>query len=519
VILVPDIALIGTQGISFAVLKVVVVALVVACGCRSSFAQVTRVAEGVASGGGLSTSSGLILSGLVGDGVAGYAESATYRLGVGYPWQTGPLASPLPNVPPTAVDDEAVTTVGVPVSIPILANDFDLNGDVLAVTSLSDAANGSVVDDRNGSVTYRPSVGFSGLDGFTYEVTDGNGGTDRAIVTITVLPDSGPLIVWPGDTDGNGIVEAADVLRVGQYFEVRGAPRSGDPFSWSPEPAPVFEPAVAALADATGDGLVSQNDVLPIGFHYGNAHGEEAAARAEALGDVTLPAAPAGSVLKLVLRLENGPGIGREILGAAARVQTSDPRVRFEEISPGELIEQAGAFDFVRVSESGLSADFAYTRKRGSGVEARAGELLHFTVVVLEDVPEPFAVSVTSVSLSLEGGAIVQPSDTDISVVHPATVVATETKPDLPGDYALDAVYPNPFNPRASVRFALPEPAEVRLDVFDAIGRQVATLVEASLTAGFHVASWDAAGFPSGLYIVRLQANRFRASQLAVLLK
>jgi hypothetical protein len=140
-------------------------------------------------------------------------------------------------------------------------------------------------------------------------------------------------------------------------------------------------------------------------------------------------------------------------------------------------------------------------------------------VFVLEDVPEPFVVSVASVRLSLDGGAIVQPSETDISAVHPAFVVTTEEEADLPGDYMLDSVYPNPFNPQATVRFAVPVPAEVRLDVFDAIGRRVATLVEAPLEAGLHVASWDAVGFPSGVYVVRMRANRFQASRVVILLK
>ena len=93
------------------------------------------------------------------------------------------------NDGPDAADDFAVTDPGVPVNIDVLANDSDVEGDTLEVVSVSDGANGTVVIESDGTVTYTPGEGFSGGDTFTYEVSDGNGGTATATVTVSETPD------------------------------------------------------------------------------------------------------------------------------------------------------------------------------------------------------------------------------------------------------------------------------------------------------------------------------------------
>ena len=90
------------------------------------------------------------------------------------------------NDPPDAVDDSATTPEDTPVIIDVLANDTDIDGDTLAVDSVTKGASGSVTN--NGSdVTYTPNPDFNGTDSFTYTISDGNGGTDTATVNVTVL--------------------------------------------------------------------------------------------------------------------------------------------------------------------------------------------------------------------------------------------------------------------------------------------------------------------------------------------
>jgi hypothetical protein len=88
-------------------------------------------------------------------------------------------------VAPVAVDDSASTDVNVPVTIAVLANDFDPGA--VSVIFVSDPPNGSVVHNLDGSITYTPDPGFDGTDTFDYEIQDGTI-SDTATVTVTVRP-------------------------------------------------------------------------------------------------------------------------------------------------------------------------------------------------------------------------------------------------------------------------------------------------------------------------------------------
>ena len=76
---------------------------------------------------------------------------------------------------------------------------------------------------------------------------------------------------------------------------------------------------------------------------------------------------------------------------------------------------------------------------------------------------------------------------------------------------ALDQNFPNPFNPSTTIRFGLPgteaTESEVRLRVYDSLGRVVASLVDGRLRAGMYEVAWDASRQPSGIYMVKLEAD------------
>jgi len=79
--------------------------------------------------------------------------------------------------------------------------------------------------------------------------------------------------------------------------------------------------------------------------------------------------------------------------------------------------------------------------------------------------------------------------------------------------------YPNPFNPQTSIDFTLPATGQVSLEVFDASGARVATLVNGVRTRGNHTVSFNAAGMASGVYFYRLKGNGFSEMKKMVLLK
>lgn len=84
----------------------------------------------------------------------------------------------------------------------------------------------------------------------------------------------------------------------------------------------------------------------------------------------------------------------------------------------------------------------------------------------------------------------------------------------LPTEYALDQNYPNPFNPTTTIRYALPEVADVRLQIFDITGRQVNVLVNNTQEAGWYDLHWsgqDARGvdLAAGMYFARIEAGAY----------
>jgi hypothetical protein len=103
--------------------------------------------------------------------------------GVGVPAGTVLAAAP------DAVDDADLVGEDASTTVDVLANDTDPDGDTLSVTDVTDATHGTAVVELDGfTVTYTPDAGYVGPDTFGYAISDGNGGSDSATVSMTVEP-------------------------------------------------------------------------------------------------------------------------------------------------------------------------------------------------------------------------------------------------------------------------------------------------------------------------------------------
>ncbi len=74
----------------------------------------------------------------------------------------------------------------------------------------------------------------------------------------------------------------------------------------------------------------------------------------------------------------------------------------------------------------------------------------------------------------------------------------------LPGTFELGQNYPNPFNPTTTIQFSLPSAGWTTLKIFDTLGRNVAVLTAAQLSAGNYAVNWDASALPAGVYYYRM---------------
>lgn len=89
----------------------------------------------------------------------------------------------------------------------------------------------------------------------------------------------------------------------------------------------------------------------------------------------------------------------------------------------------------------------------------------------------------------------------------------------VPTSFSLSQNYPNPFNPATTISFSLPTKSFVSLKVFDALGREVETLVSEQLDAGTYSTQWNPVSLPSGVYFYRLQAGSFIETKKLILLR
>ena len=130
-----------------------------------------------------------------------------------------------------------------------------------------------------------------------------------------------------------------------------------------------------------------------------------------------------------------------------------------------------------------------------------------------------------------DGAVTIQPQNGSVSIGVPggssqAKFAGVGTQED-PGGLDLETAavfelsnnYPNPFNPVTTIRYELPVNSNVRLEVFDILGRRVAVLVDGMIEAGVHEVTFNASNLASGVYLYRLSTADFVQTRQMVLVK
>ncbi len=136
---------------------------------------------------------------------------------------------------------------------------------------------------------------------------------------------------------------------------------------------------------------------------------------------------------------------------------------------------------------------------------------------------QALTIAATADSARAAGAALValDSSGTQVSTEVLTTGVAA-THPVQ--QFVLHPNYPNPFNPETTLRYELPQKAEVRLVIYDVAGRFVRTLVSELQPAGSHMVTWDGRNaegqeLASGVYVARFSAGKFTDTVKMLLVK
>jgi photosystem II stability/assembly factor-like uncharacterized protein len=87
------------------------------------------------------------------------------------------------------------------------------------------------------------------------------------------------------------------------------------------------------------------------------------------------------------------------------------------------------------------------------------------------------------------------------------------------GGVVLSQNYPNPFNPSTNIKFDIPKSSNVKINIYNALGKEVTTLVNEKLSTGSYEVNWNASNYPSGVYFYKLITDEFSNTKKMVLLK
>jgi hypothetical protein len=143
----------------------------------------------------------------------------------------------------------------------------------------------------------------------------------------------------------------------------------------------------------------------------------------------------------------------------------------------------------------------------------KKGTLIFYYIVSVGDAASNNGIAQTPAGALVSGRFYTQTFD---AVMVPTIVREVSS---IPAQFTLQQNYPNPFNPTTTIRFDIGTSCHVELQVYDELGRVVATLVNERLNSGSYTAEWDARALPSGMYFYRLAASGFVATRKMLLIK
>ena len=188
-------------------------------------------------------------------------------------------------------------------------------------------------------------------------------------------------------------------------------------------------------------------------------------------------------------------------------LRLADGAILFDNVDPRDLTDYAalppGVHDLHLTTADGTLEDIFRL-----DLNASQGAALTLALVPVEEAGSGKQGTVALLAFDAEGNAL------DVPIV-----TAAENTDEVPACLVLEGNYPNPFNPATTIRFDVPVRTRARLEVINALGQVVATLVNEDVGPGSQQTTFHANGLPSGIYFYRLTAGSFRATRAMMLLK
>lgn len=410
---------------------------------------------------------------------------------------------------PVVVNDQFSTMMNTARELDVLANDSDVDGDVLTIISATGAVDGEVTIAADGrSLTYTPFEGATGWDRFDYTVSDGQGGeVSSAVVIQIVAVNSAPVAEADAFNVDTGKGTVLDVLANDMDAE-------GDS---------VF---VSAVGEASNGQVTLDGGVVT---YTPGADFTGTDTFTYTLSDAAGNTA-SGSVTVTVAFINDPPVFA----GGDAGGTTVPAGAAF--VSDGVFVESDGVIQVpFAAAEDEEDVDLVYslsvyasadtmgaTPLLNKVVTAPAAELTFSDVQMLfasQPVNEGDTLFVYFALQAVDSGDLgVAAALVRIGFVN-AVGVATEEEAGIPTEFRLRSAYPNPFASRTTIPIDVPEASHVSVRVFDALGRTVATLMDAPRAPGTYRVHLNGERLSGGTYFLVLEAGAHRTVQSVVLVR
>ena len=246
----------------------------------------------------------------------------------------------------------------------------------------------------------------------------------------------------------------------------------------------------------------------------------------EGTSTVTITAAGATETVSVVA---SGANSTVTIVGSVGDTEIGTASLAFSGISPaelaafgGEILEEMVVLNWTTLSQTN-NAGWRVLRSEDGVTYTPISELIPGAGTSDAVIPYAFAdAAVPTVELVYYR---LEQIDLDgrITQTSPIEVILGARFLDLPGEFAT-SIYPNPFNPSTTIAYDLPSEATVSIVIYDALGQEVRRLIADTKAAGRYTIQWDARdnlgrGVGSGVYIAKVEAGAFSATQKMLLLK
>ncbi len=165
-----------------------------------------------------------------------------------------------------------------------------------------------------------------------------------------------------------------------------------------------------------------------------------------------------------------------------------------------------------------LSGDYRLSERDEVSIQLQASQYPISIVISNLNSNESYSLIEIANGVELESHKITEGSEIIIRNAEVKMLKITKQQ-SLPTTYNLEQNYPNPFNPSTTIKFSLPEAANVTLRIYNTLGQRVDEIVNTNLEAGWYNYQWEAGNTATGIYIYELRTDKFISVKKMILMK